>query len=85
MDKFFIKNDKIMIINDDFLLTELISEGFIYSIVTLLLTNVNINYGTLKDDAMTRTRVLGVHRGRWLREALGLLKPDEGCLKISPR
>lgn len=77
----FFKTKNIVIINDDFLSTELIPENSIDLIVTSPPYNVDIHYGSYKDD-IPYEAYLEFTRA-WLAKALKLMKPDgRMCLNI---
>lgn len=72
---------RIMIINDDFLTTDLIPEGGIDLIVTSPPYNVDVRYESFQDDAPYDEYLEFTEK--WLRKAIKLLKPDgRMCLNI---
>ncbi len=74
-------DEGIVIINDDFLTTDLIPEESIDLIVTSPPYNVDIHYGLFKDD-IPYDKYLEFTK-EWLEKALELLKPDgRMCLNI---
>ena len=75
------KDNKIIIINDDFLKTDLIPENSIDLIVTSPPYNVDIHYESYKDDIPYEKYLEFTEK--WLRKALNLVKPDgRMCLNI---
>lgn len=73
--------NKIIIINDDFLTTKAIKEESIDLIVTSPPYNVDIHYGSYRDD-IPYDKYLEFTR-KWLSKALKLVKPDgRMCLNI---
>jgi len=71
----------IVIINDDFLSTDLIPKNSVDLIVTSPPYNVDINYGVFKDN-IPYDKYLEFTEA-WLRKALELVKPDgRMCLNI---
>jgi len=75
------KDNKIIIINDDFLKTDLIPENSIDLIVTSPPYNVDIHYESYKDDIPYEKYLEFTEQ--WLRKALNLVKPDgRMCLNI---
>ncbi len=78
---YFNWKDRIIIINDDFLKTELIPENSIDLIVTSPPYNVDVHYGNFRDD-MPYEKYLEFTE-KWLKKALRLVKPDgRMCLNI---
>jgi site-specific DNA-methyltransferase (adenine-specific) len=72
---------EIVIINDDFLTTDLIQKNSIDLIVTSPPYNVDIHYGSYKDDIPYEKYLEFTEL--WLRKALELVKPDgRMCLNI---
>jgi len=82
-DKIYFRtdDDEVVIINDDFLTTTCIEENSIDLIVTSPPYNVDIHYGTFRDDIPYEDYLRFTEE--WLRKALKLLKPDgRMCLNI---
>lgn len=75
------KDGRLVIINDDFLTTDLIPSNSIDLIVTSPPYNVDIRYGSFRDD-IPYDKYLEFTE-KWLRKALELVKPDgRMCLNI---
>ncbi|MGC9100116.1 MAG: DNA-methyltransferase [Caldisericum sp.] len=75
------RDERIVIINDDFLTTNLIPPNSIDLIITSPPYNVDIHYETFKDN-MPYEKYLEFTE-KWLRKALELVKPDgRMCLNI---
>ena len=75
------KSGNIIIINDDFLTTDLIPENSVDLIVTSPPYNVDIHYGSFRDDIPYEKYLEFTEK--WLKKALTLLKPDgRMCLNI---
>jgi site-specific DNA-methyltransferase (adenine-specific) len=80
-EKIFYQNQKVVIINDDFLTTNLIPSNSIDLIVTSPPYNVDIHYATFKDNIPYEKYLEFTQK--WLEKALELLKPDGRlCLNI---
>ena len=82
-EKIFFKtsDEKIKIINSDFLSTNLIQPNSVDLIVTSPPYNVDIHYGTFKDNIPYKVYLEFTEK--WLRKALELTKPDgRFCLNI---
>lgn len=80
-EKIYFKTENLVIINDDFLATELIPENSVDLIVTSPPYNVDIHYGMFKDDIPYEKYLEFTEK--WLNKALKLLKPDgRMCLNI---
>ncbi len=78
---YFNWKNKLIIINDDFLKTELISEDSIDLIVTSPPYNVDIRYNSFRDDIPYEKYLKFTEK--WLLKALKLAKPDGRlCLNI---
>ncbi|MEM0007993.1 MAG: site-specific DNA-methyltransferase [Candidatus Bathyarchaeia archaeon] len=78
---FFRKNDEIIILNDDFLTTDFIHKNTIDLIVTSPPYNVDIHYGSFRDDIPYEKYLEFTEK--WLQKALELIKPDgRMCLNI---
>jgi site-specific DNA-methyltransferase (adenine-specific) len=78
---FITRDERIVIINDDFLTTNLIPPNSIDLIITSPPYNVDIHYETFKDN-MPYEKYLEFTE-KWLRKALELVKPDgRMCLNI---
>jgi len=74
-------DERIVIINDDFLKTDLIPPNSVDLIVTSPPYNVDIHYGTYKDNIPYEAYLEFTEK--WLRKALELVKPDgRMCLNI---
>lgn len=74
-------DEKIVIINDDFLTTDLIKPNSIDLVVTSPPYNVDIHYETFKDNIPYEKYLEFTEK--WLRKALELVKPDgRMCLNI---
>lgn len=79
--RIYFKTENILIINDDFLETDLIPENSIDLIVTSPPYNVDIRYGTFKDNIPYEKYLEFTEK--WLKKALRLSKPDGRiCLNI---
>ncbi|HDI01445.1 MAG TPA: site-specific DNA-methyltransferase, partial [Candidatus Bathyarchaeota archaeon] len=75
------KDGRLVIINDDFLTTDLIPPNSIDLIITSPPYNVDIRYGSFRDD-IPYDKYLEFTE-KWLRKALELVKPDgRMCLNI---
>lgn len=82
-EKIFFKtrDERIIIINDDFLTTNLIRPNSVDLIVTSPPYNVDIHYETFRDDIPYEKYLEFTEK--WLRKALELVKPDGRlCLNI---
>ncbi|MGC9059159.1 MAG: DNA methyltransferase, partial [Candidatus Aenigmatarchaeota archaeon] len=78
---FTTRDERIVIINDDFLTTNLIPPNSVDLIITSPPYNVDIHYETFKDN-MPYEKYLEFTE-KWLRKALELVKPDgRMCLNI---
>ncbi|MEM2135060.1 MAG: site-specific DNA-methyltransferase [Candidatus Jordarchaeaceae archaeon] len=78
---FFNVDDEVVIVNDDFLVTDAILEESVDLIVTSPPYNVDIRYGSLRDDVPYEKYLEFTER--WLRKALELVKSDgRMCLNI---
>jgi site-specific DNA-methyltransferase (adenine-specific) len=78
---FFNVGDEIVIVNDDFLVTDVIRVESVDLIVTSPPYNVDIQYGSLRDNIPYEKYLEFTER--WLQKALELVKPDgRMCLNI---
>lgn len=79
--RIYFKTKDLIIINDDFLSTNLIPENSVDLIVTSPPYNVDVRYGSFRDN-MPYEKYLEFTE-KWLAKALSLLKPDgRMCLNI---
>ncbi len=80
-EKIYFKTKDLVVINDDFLTTDLIPENSIDLIVTSPPYNVDIHYGSFRDNIPYRKYLEFTEK--WLRKALALVKyGGRMCLNI---